>query len=349
MSRALAKLEKEKAELDKPMMAYAGIFRKPEETFLLNRGDPEQKLQQVSARIPTVFNKISKSKAERSVFHSEQERRIALANWIVNPDNPLTARVMVNRIWQNHFGRGIVNTPSDFGFNGVPPSHPELLDFLASYFIEHQWSIKAMHRLIMTSKTYQQSSQLRKEAALIDGDTRLLWRFPKRRLTAEAIRDGILKISGELNLETGGPGFNFFKTRGGLSGFPVVEELTQKELRRMVYAHKIRMEPAPVFGAFDCPDAGQPMPKRSESTTPIQALNLFNSQFVQERSIEFARKLKSDFPTSQMDQVKAAFANVLGRSPSTNELSAAMDVAKEHGLDAICRVLFNSNEFLFIP
>jgi hypothetical protein len=229
---------------------------------------------------------------------AEQQRRLNLANWIASPNNPLTARVMVNRIWLNHFGRGLVDTPSDFGVNGAKPSHPELLDWLAAEFIRSGWSIKHMHRLILNSATYQQSSLINSKAADIDRDNTLLWRFTSRRMESESVRDCLLSVSGELNLQMGGPGFSFFKTRGGLDGFPPLEEFTPNEMRRMIYSHKVRMEQVPVFGAFDCPDAGQSMPRRGRSTTAIQALNLFNSPFVNDRAEKFAARIVTAGATS---------------------------------------------------
>ncbi len=216
-------------------------------------------------------------------------------------------------------------------------------------------------------------------------DDRWLWRFPSRRLEAEAIRDGMLFLSGELNDQMGGPGFNFFKSRGGLTGFPPVEKFGPNELRRMIYAHKIRMEPTPVFGAFDCPDAGQPLPKRSQSTTAIQSLNLFNSPFVIDRAGKFADRVKMEHlaqgwlgserseapsiskpggslrstpatpttparPIQELNsQVKTAFQLAFGREPQSEELSSASAIVERHGLDTLCRVLLNANEFLFLP
>ena len=220
---------------------------------------------------------------------AEQDRRKALADWIASPQNPLTARVMVNRIWQWHFGTGLVETPNDFGRNGVKPSHPELLDWLAQEFIRSGWSIKHMHRLIVLSATYRQSTQHNADAAAIDADVRLLWRYPSRRLEAESIRDCMLAVSGRLNLKMGGRGFDLFNQRGGLSGFTPIESFSGEGLRRMIYAHKVRRERDAVFGAFDCPDAGQSTARRIESTTPIQALNLFNSRFTIEQAEAFAR------------------------------------------------------------
>jgi hypothetical protein len=205
-----------------------------------------------------------------------------------------------------------------------------------------------LHRLILLSATYRQSNRIDPKAQAVDGDGRLLWRYPARRLEAEAIRDSMLVVSGQLNLQMGGPGFNFFKSRGGLDGFPPIEDFTPAELRRMVFAHKVRMERVPVFGAFDCPDAGQPMPRRRQSTTAIQALNLFNSPFVNDQAAAFAARVKRNATTIDT-QVTDTFLLALGRRPNAVEAKAAEETVREHGLGALSRVVFNSNEFLFLP
>jgi hypothetical protein len=347
-------------------MVFAGSFREPEKTYLLRRGDPEQRLEETHPRVPTVFATLTATSGETSVSNSthtdpvaandrdpkltaEQQRRLDLADWIASPDNPLTARVMVNRIWLQHFGRGLVDTANDFGINGTLPTHPELLDWLAAEFIRSGWSVKHMHRLILNSTTWKQSSAIVPEAASVDRDNTLLWRFSSRRLEGEIIRDTMLAVSGELNLKMGGPGFNFFKTRGGLDGFPPLEEFSVEEMRRMIYSHKVRMEQVPVFGAFDCPDGGQSMPRRGRSTTAIQALNLFNSRFVTDRADSFAASVLRDVPHGEDRQVVAAFQKALGRQPSNTELTASLQVVREHGLATLCRVLYNSSEFLFVP
>lgn len=337
-------LRKQKTELETVPTVYGGQFVSPEETFLLRRGDPEQRVAQVSAAVPALFD-VPPVPGDAS----EQDRRIRLAEWISSPDNPLTARVMVNRIWQYHFGQGLVDTASDFGLNGARPSHPELLDWLAAEFIRSGWSIKHIHRLILLSQTWQQSSFVDADSARIDRDNRWLWRFSSRRLEAEAIRDTMLAVTGELNLKSGGPGFNFFKTRGGLSGFPEVEDFSAEELRRMIYAHKIRMERVPVFGAFDCPDAGQATPTRTQSTTAIQALNLFNSPFVVARAEKLAQRIRNEIPDQPQQQIERAYWLTLGRPPSELELAASETMVNQHGLALLGRVLFNSSEFLFIP
>lgn len=343
LAERLRKLETQQRELRKPKLVYAGIFRDPDLTHVLMRGDPEQPGREIKCRVPEFFA-ASGNPAEPS----EAQRRLRLASWITSEGNPLTARVMVNRIWQYHFGNGIVSTPSDLGINGAQPSHPELLDWLATEFIQSGWSIKHVHKLILTSQTWQQSSQVRSRAQAIDGDCRLLWRYPSRRLEAEAIRDSLLLVTGELNVQMGGTGFDFFKTRGGLDGFPPVQEFDAGGYRRMIYAHKIRMERVPTFGAFDCPDAGQPAPKRSDSTTAIQALNLFNSPFVARRAMILAEKIEADSLTPD-ESVNQTFEQILGRSPTPKERQATIPIVKEHGLATLCRVLFNSNEFLMIP
>ena len=343
LSQQITKLQNEIEQLKNPRLVYGGKFREPEQTHLLNRGDPEQPLEVVLPAIPGIFGNQTLA-AETS----DAERRKQLAGWISDPANPLTARVIVNRIWQYHFGTGLVETPSDFGLNGATPSHPELLDWLARELIDNDWSIKHLQRLILSSKTWQQSGQIDGDAQRLDADCRLLWRYPSRRLEAEAIRDCMLAVSDELNLEMGGPGYNLFKSRGGLSGFPPVTEFDANGLRRMVYAHKVRMESAPIFGAFDCPDAGQPTPKRSQSTTAIQALNLFNSQFVINRATRLA-ELSQQQVNDLESQIADTFQKVLHRSPTQNEMGQLLPVVEMHGLEAFARAMFNCNEFLIIP
>lgn len=384
----LNQLQDRKKALETPQMVFGGTFREPDTTFVLRRGDPEQRQEETGPSIPELFKltslrrqsgadqtlkeevAVSDETAESSEsdplserdlavpgmtpagmkITSEQHRRLALARWISSAENPLTARVMVNRIWMNHMGRGLVDTPNDFGVNGSLPSHPELLDWLANEFIRSGWSVKHIHRLIVTSAVYRQSHQIDPHSIKTDADNRLYWRFTSRRMEAESIRDSMLAVTGELNLTMGGPGFSFFKARGGLDGFPPIEEFTPNELRRMIYSHRVRMEQVPVFGAFDCPDAGQSTPRRNQSTTAIQALNLMNSQFVADRAVKFAARVQSEVPSGEVnEQVHRAFRLVSGRNASNDELAASGDLVRRHGLAALCRVLLNSSEFLFIP
>jgi len=339
-----SKIESQLREFSKSRSIFGGIFGKPDPVYILHRGDAEQPKEEVTPTVLSALGDLSLAKDA-----PESERRVALAKWIANEQNPLTARVAVNRIWQGHFGIGIVETANDFGKIGAAPSHPELLDWLSKEFIHSGWSVKHLHRLIVLSETYRQSEQIVSYANAKDAEVRLLWRFPSRRLEAESIRDGMLAVSGRLNLKTGGPGFDLFSSRGGLSGFPPILKFQNDGLRRMIYAHKIRMEPDSVFGAFDCPDAGQSVSRRRQSTTPIQALNLFNSQFTVDESKAMAERVMKDVGTKVPAQVMRAYWLAYGRDPQPDEMIDAESVVHRHGLETLCRAIFNSNEFLFIP
>ena len=347
---AAAALVKEKAALERVIaktndfLVFSGTFRKPDEIRLLSRGDPEQPKGAVQPAVPKVLGML-----ELPESASDPERRQALAEWLASPENPLTARVMANRIWQGHFGTGIVETSSDFGINGAKPSHPELLDWLAREFIRSGWSVKHLHRLIVLSDTYAQDSRMRPDASALDADTRLLWRFPPRRLESESMRDATLHVAGTLNPKMFGRGFDLFDKRGGLSGFQPVESFSGEGLRRMIYAHKVRREREAVFGAFDCPDAGQSTARRRESTTPIQALNLLNSRFTHDAAEALAKRaVEGTEPSKPEDAIRNAYRLTLGRIPDAEELREAMHVSALHGLSPLCRALLNSNEFLFL-
>jgi len=325
-------------------MVYGGKFEQPEAMFLLHRGDPEQPKSEVVAAVLTSLGKMELPKNT-----ADPKRRLALAEWIASPENPLTARVMANRIWQGHFGIGLVETSNDFGRAGTKPSHPELLDWLATEFIRSGWSVMQMHRMIVLSATYRQSNRIRMDAQAKDGDVRLLWRFPSRRLAGESIRDSMLAVSGRLNLKAGGPGFDLFKSRGGLSGFPPIESFKENGRRRMIYSHKIRMEREAVFGAFDCPDAGQTVSRRRQSTTPLQALNLFNSRFTIDESAAFAKRIEKEAGGKQEDQIRRVYQLAYNREPAPEEVADATSFVSGNGFTALCRAIYNSSEFLFIP
>jgi hypothetical protein len=325
--------------------AFAGIFRKPDAIHVLYRGDPEQPRDAVSPAVPGFLGAMVLEQDSM-----EQQRRTVLADWIASPDNPFTARVMVNRIWHGHFGAGLVSTPNDFGLNGSLPSHPELLDWLArQWWDQSRWSMKWLHKQIVLSRTYRQSSSPRADALRIDADAKWLWRYPRRRMESESIRDAMLLVSGRLNLKMYGRGFDLFDLRGGLSGFRPVESYRDDGLRRMVYAHKVRREREAVFGAFDCPDAGQSAAARRVSTTPIQALNLFNSVFTLEQSEAFAQRVRSLAGDDIPSQIRTAYRLALARPAREDEVAEAMPEVHIHGLAVLCRSLFNSSEFLFLP
>ncbi len=305
-------------ELTQAPTIYGGTFAaQPEPTYRLQRGDPMQKREVVMPSalsvIPVKFSPGAQGSgspmSEGRMLTENQQRRLGLAQWIADPANPLTARVIVNRIWQYHFGEGLVNTPSDFGANGTRPSHPELLDWLAAEFVAPSadstirrssdstvpWSIKHIHRLILNSAAYRQASVARAECVAIDAGNRLLWRFPPRRLEAEPIRDMILAVSGKLDLRMGGPGFSFFEPNDNyVRVYAPKKDFGPADWRRMVYGTVVRQRPDGVFGVFDCPDGGQIAPKRTRSTTPLQALNLLNSGFIMQQARFLAERLEKE-------------------------------------------------------
>jgi hypothetical protein len=315
----------------------------------MHRGDPLSPREVIS---PVSLSAFTQRVPEYALDENspEKERRKAFAQWLIDPKHPLTARVMVNRIWHYHFGRGIVATPSDFGDMGFRPTHPELLDWLAGKFISQGWSIKQMHRLILQSYTYQQASEPRTEAISIDAGTELLWRFPPRRLEAEAIRDNMLLLSGLLDEKMYGPGFLLFEPNANYArNWIPKDDVDEKDFRRMIYNMRIRMEQDSVFGAFDCPDGGQSAPNRARSTTPLQALNLYNSSFTEKIADAFSQKLLKQTDDSTKQALLLGFESIFGREPSLKESTTASRYVEEHGLAAYCRVLFNANEFLFMP
>lgn len=348
----VARLQHERAEiaarvaaLEAASMGYVGRFVPPPSTFRLHRGDPMQPRDEVA---PGGLSAIHLP-FEMADGSNEQQRRLALARWIASGENPLTARVIVNRIWQYHFGEGLVSTPSDFGANGAQPTHPELLDWLASELVAHGWSLKHLHRLILRSATYQQASAARPDALAIDGATRLLWRFPPRRLEAEAIRDAILLVSGKLDLTPGGPGFSTFKPNENyVRVYDPLAEFGPVQWRRMIYMTKVRMQQDPVFGIFDCPDGGQITPRRTRSTTPLQALNLLNSRFLFDQAAFLAERLRRDAGQDKPAQIQRAFRLVLSRNATSEEVAAARAFVEADGLLMFARALFNTNEFVYL-
>jgi hypothetical protein len=335
------------AELTAPRKVYAGTFRTPEVSYRLHRGDVMQKREAVAAGALAAV----RPRLDLEAGASESKRRLALAEWIAHPDNPLPARVLVNRLWHWHFGHGLVRTPSDFGANGDRPSHPELLDWLASELLASGGRFKHLHRLVVLSRAYRQGSAADARAATIDAGNRLLWRAPPRRLEAEAIRDAMLHVSGALDLRMGGPGYQLWDARAtgqGVFVFTPKARLGLAEHRRMIYQFKPRLQQDGTFGVFDCPDATAAVPRRNTSTTPLQALNLLNDPFVLDQAERFAARVRREAGASVPEQVERAFRLALGRAPSAVEAAAGERLAGAHGLALLCRALFNSNEFVSI-
>lgn len=342
-----AKLEKAIAEyrrLAAQPKAYIGTFKQPGVTHRLYRGEPMAKREIVAPDTIASLGSLPLSSSSQ-----EQRRRREFANWMIENRNPLTARVIVNRLWQHVFGRGLVATPSDFGSNGIPPSHPELLDWLAIELVRSEWSLKHLQRIILTSATFRQTNMPLDKAMEIDASCELLWRFPPRRLEAEAIRDNLLAASGVLDLRMGGPGFSGFEVSlENVRHYFPKQEYGPGDWRRMIYMTKVRQEHDSIFGAFDCPDASQVMPQRSRSTTPLQALNLFNSRFSIQQAEHLAQRLRKE-TDSVTAQATNAFFLLYSRPPNSNELQTSVRFIREFGLLSFCRAMLNSNEFLFIP
>jgi Protein of unknown function (DUF1553) len=349
--QALAELARARATIGKQQAApltYAANPMQPGPTHLLIRGDVEKKGELLSAGGLSVVKKPSPEWG-LAPDAPEGERRRKLAGWIAHADNPLTARVMVNRLWHYHFGPGIVATPSDFGYNGGRPSHPELLDWLASEFVRSGWSVKAMHRLIVTSSTYRQSGRLDARAAAVDADNRLLWRFAPRRLEGEAVRDAMLSVSDQLNRKGGGPSFRPFKVKVFNSHFyELTDPIGPEYNRRTVYRISVNSAKSPLLDAFDCPDPSVKMPRRSSTTTPLQALALMNNSFVQRQVRHFAARVRAEAGADPFAQTRRAYCLALGRDPGKEEETVAARLVREHGVEGLCWVLFNASEFLYL-
>ena len=286
-------------------------------------------------------------------------RRLSLAEWIVDPKNPLTARVIVNRVWQWHFGDGLVRTESDFGKQGERPSHPELLDWLADRFVREGWSIKKLNRLILTSNVYRQSSRLGASTphSEVDPENRLLWRFPYRRLEVEAIRDGVLAASGRLNPATGGPGVFLPIPKEALEGnsdpTTVWKPSPEPDIsRRTIYAAVKRSLTNPLLETLDLCDTARSSAKRMTTTVAPQALTLFNGEFVNQQSRFLADRLEREAGPDRAKQIDLAYRLTLCRPPADREVKLMTEfLAKAGGdrkaLEQLGRVVFNLNEFVY--
>ena len=320
----------------------------PRDVRLLKRGDIRKPGEKVEPGALSLLPKLP-GEFELPKGHSEGERRAALAKWLTDANNPLTYRVMANRVWQWHFGTGLVATPNDFGRMGTKPTHPELLDFLAGELRDHQ-SLKKLHKLIVTSATYKQASTSR-EGAKADEDNKLLWRQNRARLDAEQVRDAILAISGRLDRTAGGPSDQQFSLKPGVHVTPVVDygkfDWDRKEgHRRSVYRFVFRTLPDPLVECLDGADANALTPKRTESVTAPQALALLNNEFILVHAKALAARLEKRNP-DRAKQIEFACRLVWGRTPTAEEAKLFATHADKHDLANLCRVLFNTNEFLF--
>ncbi|MCX6612023.1 MAG: DUF1549 and DUF1553 domain-containing protein [Acidobacteria bacterium] len=344
------RIETELTAIPEPMRLYAAKPHSMDKAFLLDRGSVAKPIEEVSPGALSAVRQIDPNLGLSNTA-SDSERRLALANWIANDKNPLTARVLVNRIWYNHFGNGIVNTPSDFGLNGDRPSHPELLDWLAVSFMENGWSIKWLHRQILLSEAYRQSSAMNEQAFAADGDNRLLWRMPLKRMDAEMLRDSILHASGQLRLDPiGGPSFFLQKKKErGAFIYETLDNDGPEVWRRAIYRFVVRGGERIMMDSFDCPDPSVATPQRSVSNTPVQALTLLNNDFVLRQAGLFAERLKKEAGGKAADQIRRAYQLLYGREPNAVELKLGSEFLTSQPLPIYTRALFNANEFVYVP
>ncbi len=336
------------------MFSGEGSFRPtlgtPRPVFVLHRGNVAQPLEEaVPGTVPLAAG--DPVRFDLSAGHAEGERRAALARWITDRDNPLTWRSIVNRVWLHHFGHGLVDSPNDFGRMGQTPTHPELLDWLACEFRDGRQSFRDLHRLILTSATWQQASAGDPAKAATDSDNRFLWRMPRRRLQAEEVRDAMLAVSGPLDLTMGGPGDQLFgleKTEHSPHySYHLFDPEKAATHRRSVYRFVVRSQPDPFMTVLDGADCAQSVPQRDETLTALQALSLMNNRFVLVMSERLAERLEREH-SDPAARVVAGFEAVTGRLPSAEEQADLLAFAEGHGLPALARVLFNLNEFVFV-
>ncbi len=373
---------------------YAVRSEKPAVTRLLQRGSVLAPGAEVTPGALSALRMLPADLAPQA--DSDPARRRKLAEWLTDPRNPLTPRVAVNRVWGWLFGQGLVATPNDFGFNGDRPSHPELLDFLASSFVagepvpqgryglaerrgargqgergrgtlltaagsdsggskyairntQYPWSLKRLIRTLVLSTTYRQSSAWNPKAAAVDSGNRLLWRHESRRLESEEVRDTILAVAGRLNPQRGGPGFRLFtfqENAGAL--YQPVDPEGEEYCRRAIYRMVVRGAEDPLLTNLDCPDPSNTTPRRAATTTATQALSLLNNSFVDRHSGSLAERLRREAGKDPMEQVRLSYRLVFNREPRPDELERVLPFVHGRGLKAWCRVLFNTNEFLYL-
>jgi hypothetical protein len=348
------KLEADLNALPEAEKVYAIVSEeKPPVIKVQRRGNPEDEAQEVT---PAAF---SWAKHSAAAFGDnsmpEAQRRLALANWITHSDNPLTPRVIVNRLWHHHFGQGLVTTPSDFGLGGDSPSHPELLDFLARELITHGWSLKHVHKLIVMSAAYRQQSGFglsgngaAQKASALDASNRLLSRQNPRRLDAESLHDAVLAVSGKLNPQQGGPGFRDFNYTEAYA--PIYDYVTPDapELwRRSIYRFVVRTTPHRFMTTLDCPDPANLTPARMQTTTALQALTLSNNDFMLRQARYLKTRIENEAPDTPA-RIRRAFELCFQRGPTPTELQAAQELVTEQGLFALSRMLMNANEFAYL-
>lgn len=351
LNKQIAQLNAELAKIPPLPLAWIGRFDQPAtHTVVFKGGDPQKPGDEVKPASLAVLDQVTKP-YELPVNAPEVDRRLALAQWIVRPDNPLTPRVLGNRLWHYHFGTGLVDTPSDFGFLGSLPSHPELLDWLATRILENGWRLKALQREICLSQTYRQSAASRADGASMDKDARLLWRFPPRRLDAEEIRDTMLSIAGQLDPHMGGPSYRLYEYKNdNVSTFVPLDHFGPETYRRAVYHQNARASVVDLLSDFDLPDNSSAEPRRSHTTTPLQTLTLLNQSFTLDMAHALADRVTRESSAGDAEaQVERVYALCFQRKPSARESAACLRVIQSHGLPALCRAVLNTNELIYLP
>ena len=373
-----------RAEAEKPpevplALVHADFGPEPQESWLLERGDFHFPKERVQLGFLSALTRDRPAEAyladarKKGVRRDTTYQRRAMAEWITDTERgagALLARVMVNRVWQWHFGEGLVRTTNDFGRRGEAPSHPELLEWLASEFVRGGWRLKPLHRRILLSSAYRQGNEYRPKAAKVDPENRLLWRRSLRRLEAESFRDALLAVAGTLNPRMYGPAFKppiaveAMQARNVKSPYPKDARDTPETRRRTVYMFHKRVVQYPLLQAFDAPDASKPCGRRNVTTVAPQALAVLNEPFVRLRATEFAARLRSEAGADAAAQVRLAYRLALAREPGEQELAsavrflesrAAARTAREPGSDAansaladFAQVVFGLNEFLYV-
>lgn len=365
----LQAIDQRLAELPAPLVVYCGTIHsgsgnfagtgasggKPRAISMLARGDVTKPLEQVSPGALAYFPALSKM-IDLPMDACDAQRRAALAGWLTDHRNPLTWRSIVNRVWLYHFGRGIVDSPNDFGRMGLEPSHPELLDWLATWFRDDaQGSLKQLHKLIVTSQTYRQSAipvrEIWQKANEIDSSNSLLWRQNRRRLEAEAVRDSILAVAGILDLSMGGPSFQDFvishPEHSPHYEYQLANLEDHKLHRRSIYRFIVRSQQQPWMATLDCADPSLLVDKRNQTITPLQALGQLNNQLVLVASRHFADRLKA-MTTDPCQQTRTAIRIALQRNATGQEIDELTHYSLQNGLENMCRIVLNLNEFVFV-
>ncbi len=359
LQKTITRTQQQLQGLPSPQRVYAaathfpaqGNFKptqgRPRPIHVLHRGD----VQHPGSPVTPAVLPLQGSAYPLEPNASDAVRRATLARWLTDPNHPLVWRSIVNRVWQYHFGKGLVATPNDFGRMGARPTHSELLDWLASEFRDRGQSLKQLHRLIVTSSTYCQSSHIDSARAAVDRNNRWLWRMDRRRLEAEEIRDSILTVSGALNPAMGGPGFYLFaleKTEHSPHyEYHKFDPADSASHRRSIYRFIVRSQPNPWMTTLDCADSAQSTPKRNETLTSLQALALLNNRFNLVMAERFARRLQRE-TASSAGQIERAMRLITQRSPTPAEQAAFKAYAQKHGLANLCRLLFNLSEFVYL-